>query len=734
MPKQPGLYASNRSSRESIGFLVLLVGLFCWGPGCSKPPQSLFDAGKKGGATDADASDPFEELRTNMLNRPRRIILNNDGADAISEAQSATPAGLLAARTTGLENTQVDSLFYCTNRGGVASHSHNSEISEIFTRTDGRYKNNITANLLEQGTDPLQVMIDWGKSNDVEVFWSERMNDRHDVANPALLSKWKKEHPQFLIGTEANPPLHGGWTQVDYSHQEVRTLMLSIIAEVANNYDIDGIELDFFRHPTFFKSVANGGYATAPEIGLMSGFVRSVREATEEAGRKRGRPILLAIRVPDSVPMALAMGLDLEEWLSNDTIDLLIGAGYFRVNTWSYLVELGRKHNTKVYAGLTDSRYKAKTAPLNRRSNVSYRGRAQQAWQAGVDGIYLFNMFNQDREFLKEIGSKTDLSPLGKTYFATFLARRSKSYNNPEFWLANGFDWLTTSILSPKDPVFIAPGQTDFVHIELGDDFSDLPAGNNAEVFLHFLSDGGAAIENVRVGSTTLSAIESMTPWTTMQIPINALQPGVNTIALKAGETSPWHVEWSASDGKPMIPPWTKSGTEENGNLVEIQEDALLIADRGTATGTYFYYKYPWRALNEHPSEVEVSVKVISGWNAITIYDGTSQERLVLHPGYIETLYSNLRFDMDTTDSFHSYRIVTRGTSIKVYIDEVLRVNGIDQFTRSADGRNEVGIGASNSPSQGEALWQSVRIQSPGLVGAKVYDLAITTKIVESQE
>jgi len=420
----------------------------------------------------AQGDDAFERQRREMLDRERRVILNNDGGDAVVKAREPTREGMLTARTIGLEDTHVDTIFYCTNRGTFSRHTHRSEVSETFMRTDGRYERNVVPALLEQGTDPLQVMIDWCRENDVEIFWSERMNDGHDAGRPDMVSEWKRQHPECLVGSEDDRPPHGAWSQVDYSHDAVREQMLRIIEEVCRNYDIDGIEMDFFRHPCYFRSVAWGGHATEEEVATMTAFVRRVREIAEREGRERGRPILLAVRVPDSVPPALAMGLDLEAWLSEGLVDLMTGSGYFRMNPWEYLAELGHRHGVKVYACLSDARVQEHASTFTRRAQDSYRARASRAWHAGVDGIYLFNMFNPEMRFLHEIGEPEVLAGLDKTYFATVCGAEGRSYGSPDYWIAGGSQWRNTPVLTPEDPLPLSAGDSHTVPLHVGDDLS----------------------------------------------------------------------------------------------------------------------------------------------------------------------------------------------------------------------------------------------------------------------
>ena len=57
---------------------------------------------------------------------------------------------------------------------------------------------------------------------------------------------------------------------MDYGRPEVREKVYRILADVAGRYDVDGIEMDFFRHPVLFaaqmvgKPVTQAQCADAP--------------------------------------------------------------------------------------------------------------------------------------------------------------------------------------------------------------------------------------------------------------------------------------------------------------------------------------------------------------------------------------------------------------------------------------------------------------------------------------
>ena len=180
----------------------------------------------------------------------------------------------------------------------------------------------------------------------------------------------------------------------------------------------------------------------------MTELLRKVRKMTEEVGMQRGRPILVAVRVPDSVGYCRDMGFDIEQWLQDDLVDLLITTCYFRLNPWEYSVQLGHKYGVPVYPCLSDSRVRGESR-FRRSSTESYRGRAMNAWRAGADGLHLFNYFNPNAAIWKELGDPETLLPMNKLYFVNVRD------GDPRRFLAKGREYRTVPVFGPSYPQLV---------------------------------------------------------------------------------------------------------------------------------------------------------------------------------------------------------------------------------------------------------------------------------------
>ncbi len=136
---------------------------------------------------------------------------------------------------------------------------------------------------------------------------------------------------------------------------------------------------------------------------------------------KKGKPILILIHVPDSIEYCKGIGIDLENWMAKGLVDIVVGSGYFRLNTWNYLVEEGHKCGVKVYAGLSEPGIKKEYPLLVRLQNPVFRARSSAALQAGVDGLYIFNEYNARSKYLSEIGSASKLKSKNNLYLTSSL-------------------------------------------------------------------------------------------------------------------------------------------------------------------------------------------------------------------------------------------------------------------------------------------------------------------------
>ncbi len=363
------------------------------------------------------------------MSKQRRIIYNDDGAaEKPSHNPEATAAGFLDVYFNSAVDTQVDSWFYNWGNGWL------TEEGELYLW--GRHRRQS----LEYFGDANQLIIEAARGAEMEIIASLRMNDTHD-ASMGIDEPFKLQHPELLNGEKYWPNQYphlfdgeetygeGGYPRgaimafcysgFDFARPEVRQYRLDFIRQMCSEYDWDGLELDFVRMPLFFKIGEE-----EENLDTMSEFMRQVRALLDEIGQQRGRPYLLAVRVPPTPDIALRTGLDVERWLTEGCIDLLIAGSewccYYSTELKQF-VDMGHKQGVPVYLNCPMPGDPVVGYNLSRPApDPLIRGISSNFWALGADGIYLFNYPYVDKDivaqWLNQIGDPSTLLGLDKLY------------------------------------------------------------------------------------------------------------------------------------------------------------------------------------------------------------------------------------------------------------------------------------------------------------------------------
>ncbi len=161
------------------------------------------------------------------------------------------------------------------------------------------------------GGDPLSDFVRYCRKYNQTCFVSLRLNDQHGldgVDGPGsfigswMISRFYAEHPEYRL----YPTGKRNDRVLNWACDEVRTSLLAIIEEQAANYDIDGFELDFQRHPRFFRLEET---TVAQRKAIMNGFIREVRTILDQH-TKNGKRTYLSVRVPCYQALLNDCGLD----------------------------------------------------------------------------------------------------------------------------------------------------------------------------------------------------------------------------------------------------------------------------------------------------------------------------------------------------------------------------------------------------------------------------------------
>ncbi len=381
---------------------------------------------------DAAADVDAKSARQNAPHRRRRVIYSDDGAALLYG--EPTLKSYLSRRLDHVADTHVDTVYFNTVMWDDRySHHPNPKVGEFVlesaTANDGEWfhaANRYRMLAENEGKDVLQLSLEFCKSHNIEFVWTFRMNDIHDSFEVKSMCRFKRDNPHLLLGKiedkQQFPPAgqRHYWTALDFAHEAVRDRRLGVIEDLLARYDVDGIDLDFMRHPLFFESVMQGKPASRAELDIMTGLVRKVRQLVLDASAKRGRPLLLSVRVPETVKLSNDIGLDIEKWLAEGLIDVLVvGGGYMPLTMPAKeLIDLSHKHNVPAYPCISHSGLKPPYAVPE-----AWRGSASNLFADGADGVLAFNLeYSVERgrfkfyDILKTIGEPAILADLDKMY------------------------------------------------------------------------------------------------------------------------------------------------------------------------------------------------------------------------------------------------------------------------------------------------------------------------------
>ena len=407
------------------------------------------------------------------VNRQRRIIFHYDaGAFFVHRMRPEQQEGVIAyiMSIVDEEPNQIDSVWYDMGSGDRTSYQ-----SELLPPMDPTFQK-----WWKAGIDPLQLFLDETRKRGREVFFTFRINvhyslessTEHGYSMPAVKSKHpdlvKTNHPDWLIQWVA--PY---W---NFAVKQVRDLKVRILRELAEKYEFDGIQIDFARNPILFPAGQQW-----KNRDLLTDFVRQVRLALLEVEKKRKRPLLLAVRVPENIMGCHFDGMDVETWAQEKLVDIFVlGSRSSDIDIPAFR-QITAGAGIKLYPCWTDepSSDGYLYAPIE-----VYRGVYANWWRQGADGAYSFNFYSPNpktvgnlglssywswsrrwevqRMVFREIGSLETLKYKDKVFF---VQRRGGGHST---MVPNTYDWHTprhmyflTNMFAPLPTALANDGKVD---------------------------------------------------------------------------------------------------------------------------------------------------------------------------------------------------------------------------------------------------------------------------------
>lgn len=694
-------------------------------------------------AAAAELSDAeWAAMKREKFERQRGVLYNNDGADATAlfpADQESTPENFLNIRLRYAKGSKVDAVLYCAgNPGGFLSSR--SKIAEYKT-TQPRNKKNVVGDFFRMGTDPVRIVQEFCRENNLEFFISLRGNDTHDYQyrpsnNWPQFSQFKKDNLDLLVGRWDNRPKHGYWSAMDFTRKAVRDRFVAVAVELMTDYEVDGLEIDFARHMVYFKSVAFGGTASDGECEMLTDAMRQVRAAAEKVGRARQRPILIAVRTADCPAYSKAVGLDFEQWMKEKLIDIHIGGFYFQLRPWEDSVKLAHRYGVKFYPSFDESRITKADMDYYRNGAPTFWARAAGALTAGADGIYYFNR-DYPPSFIRHLrGKMADIRFEDKRYFITYVDHFR------DYYLHHGDRFYQLKHLSPNYPAVLLPGRPASYVLEFGEDFSPAALqGRTPELIASLRTEVDPAALRFEINGAAPAFIKRENNSLRYAVPPEAMKPGRNEVTLEvdgaklAGKPARAHVimKGDAILGGTNYRPWRRLYHAAKDEA--IVDGAYVLKDTRTGPAGKIALFYPLNIKPGRYFNVGFDLKVVAGsdplCNAIRLADGEFVEIVTFSPGEIGFQYAGSKVKFDTADDFHAYVASMGGGFLTLAADgrEIARVPlrqkaddpkaKLDDVTADhwfwvRSDELSLLFGSLSGPGTGEGRWRNVRLIGEG--------------------
>ena len=246
--------------------------------------------------------------------------------------------------------------------------------------------------LIEQGTDVLDVASRIAHDRGKLVLAEMRMSDVHHyhggIGNP-LYPQFVWDHPELCIQkSDGTPDI-----VLDYSYPEVRDRRLAVLRDIAENYDVDGFDLNWMR---WCRHFAKG--RQHEKAHMLTEFLHDVRKMLDEVARERGRPrFLLSHQVAAGVDECLDIGCDVRAWVHEGLADLLLPMDFihadYGIRTEEF-AEIVAGTDCGIYPTIQSSMIHLKSGshtPTYTMSVAKYRAAISNLYAWGANGVSCFN-------------------------------------------------------------------------------------------------------------------------------------------------------------------------------------------------------------------------------------------------------------------------------------------------------------------------------------------------------
>lgn len=325
------------------------------------------------------------------------------------------------------------------------------------------------------GGDVVKVFIERCRKTGQAPFISFRLNDAHHKefvdpqpgAKPGKgigmsVTRFYAEHPEHRIKPGS---LRGADLVQNWAVSEVRAQKFALLRELCENYDLDGLELDFLRFYSFFRTDETTRNQRCAIITGFVGEVRALLDRTARAGRRRW----LCARVPCYLPTLDLLGLDLPALVAAGLDMVNASAHYFTTQQHDLAAIRRQAPGAALYFELCHSTWNGPKLevgydvfPFRRATPEQLHTTAHLARARGADGISLFNF-----AYYREHGS-AGRGAFAEPPFPALTGLRDAQWlaRQPQHWFLSP-GWRAPGMKPTPVPRDIQPGKPEKFTLDL---------------------------------------------------------------------------------------------------------------------------------------------------------------------------------------------------------------------------------------------------------------------------
>lgn len=419
------------------------------------------------GAALALGSSPLAVAETKREKAPFRVLYSNDTTNVTGcvspfhQAREPFRREMLEASVDEVAGIGVDAHFLQPGLGMVPMwpskvlplEEHYAWIKERYGQSPDSFGRFVLG-----GGDIVQIFVDRCRLRGQAPFISFRLNDAHHkewtdakkgekVGSLGMsVTRFYHDHPEYRIKAGSS---RGADVVQNWAMPEVRAQKFALIQELCENYDLEGLELDFLRFYNFFRPEET---TRGQRAEIVTGFVRQVRELLDRTSRD-GRRRWLCARLPCVAKSFDSLGIHLPQMVAAGLDMVNLSASYFTVQQTDLAKIRAMIPNAAVYLELCHTTWTGEklqpgydVIPYRRTTPEQYYTAAHLAYARGADGLSAFNF-----AYYREHGL-AGRGPHGEPPFEIFQHLRDPQWlaKQPQHWfLAQGWNnpWVRPPIL-----------------------------------------------------------------------------------------------------------------------------------------------------------------------------------------------------------------------------------------------------------------------------------------------